>query len=70
MRGEISDNVSLGSEEAQVLVVRLQGFYNTTGIEGGEVHATGKEKRELLCEFHENPAGFELEKLVKMAWEV
>lgn len=51
-------------------MVRLQGFYNTTGIEGGEVHATGKEKRELLCEFHENPAGFELEKLVKMAWEV
>lgn len=66
MRGEISDNVSLNAVDAQVLTVRLQLFYNYTGL-GGERE---KGRMELLECFHEKPEDFQLEKLVATANEL
>lgn len=66
MRGEVSDNVALNATDAQVLSVRLQLFYNHAG-DGTEIE---KARRELLISFHEKPETFDLEKLVKTAWEL
>lgn len=66
MRGEISENVAFNAMDAQVLSVRLQLFYNPTGL-GGVV----EEKRiEMLKTFHEKPAEFDLDALVATAWEI
>lgn len=61
MRGEISDNVALDQVHAQVLAVRMQMFYNDTGV-GGEKEA---ERRELLRLFHEKPEEFDVQRLIK-----
>lgn len=66
MRGEITDDVALGPTEAQVLSVRLQLFYNYTGL-GGDRE---KSRLELLESFHERPEEFNLESLVKTAHEL
>ena len=66
MRGEISDNVALNAVDAQVLTVRLQLFYNPSGA-GGEVE---KGRSAMLASFHEKPEDFDLDKLVKTAWEL
>lgn len=66
MRGEVSDNVALNATDAQVLAVRLQLFYNYTGV-GGQREA---DRLELLTNFHETPEKFDLEKLVKTAYEL
>jgi len=61
MRGEISDNVALDQVHAQVLAVRMQMFYNDTGL-GGEKE---EERRELLKLFHEKPEEFDVQRLIK-----
>lgn len=66
MRGEVSDNVALSAVDAQVLSVRLQLFYNHKGVGGDREIA----RRELLECFHERPQEFDIERLVKTAWEL
>lgn len=66
MRGEVSDNVALNAVDAQVLSVRLQLFYNHAGV-GGEREVA---RRELLESFHERPEEFDVERLIKTAWEL
>ncbi|KAL8292234.1 hypothetical protein RQP46_001700 [Phenoliferia psychrophenolica] len=68
MRGEISDNVALNALDAHVLSVRLQLFYHQK--EGMEAGVQEKARRELLECFHERPEEFDVEKLVKTAWEL
>ncbi|KAI5476444.1 hypothetical protein MNV49_007757 [Pseudohyphozyma bogoriensis] len=66
MRGEITENVALNAVDAQVLGLRLQQFYNQSGaLEGKD-----KERKELLETFHERPQEFDLERLIKIAWEI
>lgn len=66
MRGEISDNVALNATDAQVLAVRLQLFYNPSGL-GGEAE---RRRSEMLAGFHEKPESFDLDSLVNTAWEM
>ncbi|KAM0748730.1 ATP11-domain-containing protein [Meredithblackwellia eburnea MCA 4105] len=66
MRGEITDNVALSPTDAQVLTMRLQQFYNYTGLGGDK-----EEKRKsLLRDFHERPTEFNVDSLVQTAYDL
>lgn len=66
MRGEITDNVALNEMEAQVLSVRLQLFYNWTGLGG----TREDERIELLKTFYERPEEFDIKRLAELGREI
>lgn len=55
MRGDISENVSTTPADAQLLVLRLQQFYQ-------DKHET---RAKLLRSFHEDQAQFDVNELIK-----
>jgi hypothetical protein len=60
MRGDLSDSVSTSIQDGQLLVLRLQQFYQNQH----------KGRAELLRTFHENPEKFEVQKLVDSIGEI
>lgn len=60
MKGDLTDSVSTKINDAHLLVLRLQQFYQGS-------HAL---RTDLLKDFHERPAQFDVQKLVDSVGEV
>jgi ATP synthase F1 complex assembly factor 1 len=58
MRGEVTPEVSLGQQQAQMLAVKASLFYNC---------CEGESKQGLLKDFHERPREFKVERLLEEA---
>ncbi|CAD6570740.1 MAG: hypothetical protein CYPHOPRED_004137 [Cyphobasidiales sp. Tagirdzhanova-0007] len=60
MRGDVTESVSTKTEDAQLLVLRLQQFYQ----------GSNRRRDALLRRFHERPQEFNVEELVQSVGEV
>ncbi|GAA96060.1 uncharacterized protein L969DRAFT_87225 [Mixia osmundae IAM 14324] len=71
MRGEITPDVAnLTSADAQLLIWKLQQFYNTANMKADKGQAVIDERRQLLRTFHEKPSDFDLARLIELADQI
>lgn len=75
MRGDITESengkVHVQQQDAQLLALGLQRFYNLDwALEGLDNDEEAEKRRALLRSFYERPEVFKLEDLIELAWSV